>query len=210
MNVANLSDKELALCKDGTLRSNYPVVIKKRNLAEYIGPTDGGTCLEFLQAKDVADFERIYALDVDDCYDLTNSKDRKSYEPFSKDALVFDITDSKCLELSQSRSAEVFKALVGRQIEEMNRADVKLKKREKLFEDFGVPISERPNDSLLKSEWLASKKFLETGEIAKGFEPQEVDLSYYVQEDPTLKAELIDLLANKVLKAIKPNSDSPK
>jgi hypothetical protein len=31
-----------------------------------------------------------------------------------------------------------------------------------------------------------------------------------VQEDPTLKAELIDLLANKVLKAIKPNSDSPK
>lgn len=128
----------------------------------------------------------------------------------SKDVLIFDIADSKSLEFSQARSAEVFKALVGRQIEEVNRADFKLKKREKLFEDFGVPISERPNDSLLKSEWLTSKKFLETGEIAKGFDPQRVNLSYYVQEDPTLKAELTDLLADKVLKAIKPNSDSPK
>lgn len=210
MNVANLTDDELEICKNGTLHSNYPVVIKKGNLADYIGPTDGGMCLEFLQAKDVTDIERIYALDVDDCYDLTKHTDRTNYKALSKDALIFDIADSKSLELSQARSAEVFKSLVGRQIEEVNRADFKLKKREKLFEDFGVPISERPNDSLLKSEWLTSKKFLETGEIAKGFDPQRVNLSYYVQEDPALKAELTDLLADKVLKAIKPNSDSPK
>lgn len=95
-------------------------------------------------------------------------------------------------------------------MDKKSAAHNKLSKREELFDNYRIPISERPKDSLLKREWLASMDFLETGKIAKGFKPQRVNLAYYVEEDPVLKTELTEMLAKKAMESVKPDTVAPR
>lgn len=95
-------------------------------------------------------------------------------------------------------------------MDKKSAAHNKLSRREELFNNYGIPISERPNDSLLKREWMASIDFLETGKVAKGFKPQMVNLAYYVGEDEALKTELTEMLASKAVEAVKPDTVAPR
>lgn len=136
MNVPNLIDEELEFCQRDTEYSSYPVMIKIEGVAVDMGLTDDELCLRLFQAKDVEEMRDIPELSekIWEAFDLLNELEswrfagsnyynleiperKKEYEAKAKDSLVFDAAD---LKQSQVRSAELFRTLVSRKLEESN------------------------------------------------------------------------------------------
>lgn len=83
--------------------------------------------------------------------------------------------------------------------------ELKSRRREQLFDSHGIPIADRPADSAVKKSWNATKKYIEFGTVAKGFDPVKVDLDYFFEIDPSTTELIGGMLARKAVWATQPN-----